>query len=229
MTTETTETIMSAAPADLRTAFAFAEKLEAETELAKAASLRNHAVSGGIIVGAIGMSAAACLFAWGSRNPSPEELQMALAKLPPIEVAVTLDPEAKVALADGGKVTLADGGTVKIDPSSTIKVDVPPIQLPAAKGPEKTEDGDIIKREVTVFYSVELSSNRSVVTGWKYPNGAATQPTGAYCYVSEDNPGSVSKRVDIAVDGITLTSARSLVPDFDQLLGKCVWWSGGKA
>ena len=221
------ETIMSAAPADLRTATAFAEKLEAETELSKAAALRHHAVSGGIMVGTAGMVVAACLFAWGARNPSPEDLQAALAKLPPIEVAVTvdgnvkLDPKAQVTLADGGEVTLKDGATVKIDAPASVK-------LPDAKAPEKTADGTVIKREVTVFSNVDLTPGRAVITGWRYANGSSESPLGEFCYLTEAKPGgTTSTRTELAVDGKAIEIARSLVPDFDTALGRCVWSKGG--
>ena len=96
-------TTVTAAPSDLRVTEAMIGKLDAETKLAGSTALRNRAISGGIILGVVGLTAAACLLAWGQRNPSPEAWQAALDKMPPVKVEVSLDPKAKVALADDAK------------------------------------------------------------------------------------------------------------------------------
>lgn len=232
------ETLMSAAPADLRTAVAFSDKLDAEAGLARASALRQHAISGSLLLGTGGLVAAACVFAWGQRGPSPEELAAALAKLPPIAVkvdgnvglkpdaAVALDDSATVRLAPGGTVRLADGGVVKLDASGLPDIAKLLKQQPAAPG--KGTDGRVIKREVTVFTSVEMSSNRTVVSGWNFTSGDAEKPNKQYCYVSTPEKANSlsSRRVDIAFDHVPIEISRSAVADFDGALAKCAWWQG---
>lgn len=229
-----TEMVMSAAPADLRTAAAFADKLDAETGLARATALRQHAISGSLLLGTGGLVAAACVFAWGQRGPSPEELAAALAKLPPLTVTVDgmvgLKPDASVALADGGTVALAPGGVVALDSGTTVKLDMgvlPDIAKLLKQPVEQGSDGKAIRTEVTVFHTAALGAGRDIVTGWKFVNGAAERPAQQYCYVSTPGQDSLSSiHTDLALDGVPVTRSRAVVPDFDQALKHCVWWQG---
>jgi hypothetical protein len=98
--------------------------------------------------------------------------------------AVGIDPAASVALADGSKV-LVDG-TVSLEPGATVAfsgdVTQPVAPRPdIAAQPTRTEDGEAIKREVTVFSSVPFADG-SVHTGWNYANGKAKVPNNQFCY-----------------------------------------------
>ena len=75
------------------------------------------------------------------------------------------------------------GSMVGINPDAAVEIkglikatpDIAPSQ------PKTTSDGDAIKREVTVFNSVDFGGGE-VVTGWKYANGAGKALTNQYCY-----------------------------------------------
>jgi hypothetical protein len=72
-------------------------------------------------------------------------------------------------------------------------------QPPIIPGPS---DPNVITKEVTVFYKIEHEKGM-VVTGWKYPDGAAKQPSHQYCYWSSGKLGGTSAEatIHIAVNG----------------------------
>jgi hypothetical protein len=109
----------------------------------------------------------------------------------------------------------------KIDSGSTIKA--PPAV--GGGGNSKTTTGEVIRREVTVFSTVEHGPGH-VTTGWKYRDGTGSVPLGQYCYYSAPNNDSSSTRIDIAVDGTrSQTISVSLVPELGGALAKCQWWT----
>jgi hypothetical protein len=108
----------------------------------------------------------------------------------------------------------------KIDPGPTIKA--PPAV--GGGGNSKTTTGEVIRREVTVFSTVEHGPGH-VTTGWRYRDGTGSVPLGQYCYYSAPNNDSSSTRIEIAVDGARLpTISASLVPELEGALAKCQWW-----
>jgi hypothetical protein len=248
------QNILTTDPVDLHTAAALADEIDARAALAKSAAYRNHATSAGILVGVTGLTVAACVWAYGQRNPSPEELQAALAKLPPIRVETTLKPGGEVTLKSGGEVSLAEGGEIAlkpggmvgIDPKSTVGVhgdvgiapgatvrvtgDIRTApatagSLPNVPAPAKAGDGTVIRQMVTVFHSVTHGSGE-VHSGWDYPSGDATVPVRQYCYwITPDKQGA-EQRIALGENGKTSTVGRRLMRDFDQAFGKCVWWKG---
>jgi hypothetical protein len=219
----------------------------AETRLR---SLRTILFGSAAMVAAAGLGIAGCIWAWGQRGPSPEQLAAALAKMPPLTVkgTVGIDPKAEVALRDGGEVSLKDGaqvalrsggevslakggkvaveGAVGVDPNAKIGV-TGALPLPTVNNqPAMTVDGDAIKREVTVFSSVTYLDGQ-VETGWIYPGGSAKAPKSQYCYYMSPNPDGSSYKVDIAREGQPIAAARPLVNDFDGAVDRCVWWKQG--
>jgi hypothetical protein len=213
-------------------------------------SLRAILFGSAAIVAAAGLGIAGCIWAWAQRGPSPEQLAAALARMPPLTVngTVGIDPKAEVALRDGGEVSLKNGaqvalqsggavtlakggkvaveGTVGVDPNAKIGVTAP-LSLPTVDNqPTKTDDGELIRREVTVFSQVDYLDGQ-VETGWRYPSGSARTPEAQYCYYTRPNPDGSSYRVDIAREGQPIAAARALVSDFDSAVDRCIWWRQG--
>jgi hypothetical protein len=213
-------------------------------------SLRAVLFGSAAIVAAAGLGIAACIWAWGQRGPSPEQLAAALSRMPPLTVkgTVGIDPKSEIALRGGGEVSLKDGGqvvlksgaevalakgskvavegAVGVDPNAKIGV-TGALPLPTVNTqPTRTVDGEIITREVTVFSSVKFADGE-IVTGWTFPNGSAKVPQHQYCYYLRPNPDGSDYRVHIAVDREPTGTSRALVSDFDAAVGRCDWWKSG--
>jgi hypothetical protein len=118
---------------------------------------------------------------------------------------------------------------IKIDP------DIPPIKVePAPPLPDngmerdgKTSEGDVIRKEVTVFYTVKHGTGH-VTTGWNYKDGSGTVPISQYCYYSSaPNADYSSTRIDLAFNRNPLPNVGiSVVPELGRALAKCQWWQG---
>jgi hypothetical protein len=117
------------------------------------------------------------------------------------------------------------------NPEVTLKQDKPfefsPPKIdsgPMGGGNSKTTTGEVIRREVTVFSTVDHGPGH-VTTGWRYRDGTGSVPLGQYCYYSAPNNDSSSTRIEIAVDRVRLpTISASLVPELEGALAKCQWW-----
>jgi hypothetical protein len=127
---------------------------------------------------------------------------------------------------------------VETPPAQVVRVEVPtPAPAPPPvdinkyipKGePPKTSAGEPIKRDVTVFSSVEHDGGQ-IVTGWRFKDGAAgSPPLGQYCYyaTAATIAGQAQTRVDIADDGIAIDAAQNNVPNFASAVTKCQWYDG---
>jgi len=90
----------------------------------------------------------------------------------------------------------------------------------------KTVAGNVINRQVTVFYNVP-HDNGAVYTGWVYPDGASAdqQPASQYCYWISNEFNGTSTRIDIANNRVQLPNVGA-VPDLEEALTKCTWWRG---
>ena len=139
---------------------------------------------------------------------------------------VRLKQDAPLRVAQDKPFVLAPPAPLKINPGQlNVTIDQPPAPFIGNRETEtKTPDGDVIKREVTVFWAVEHGEGR-MTTGWNYKNGRDGVPFQEYCYYASPNGRGASKRIDIAVDGERLFStATSLVPNLKGALAKCQWW-----
>jgi hypothetical protein len=88
-------------------------------------------------------------------------------------------------------------------------------------GDGKTANGDIIRREVTVFSLID--HYRSGPAG---NTRMAPQPLYQHCYWTIRNPDSQSSmRIEIAHEGKRLNNIGQ-VPWVDEALTKCQWWNG---
>src|SRR5882672_6844355 len=99
-------------------------------------------------IGAVGSGTAVLLAAWGISL---------LWRYTPPEIKIT-NPE--VMMTQKAPFEFATLGPLKIDPEDLSKLGQP-------RGDAKTPTGDVISREVTVFWNVKHGPG-SVVTGWNY-------------------------------------------------------------
>ena len=176
---------------------------------------------------AVGVGAAILLAMWGIARMwhfVPPELSVRIA-----------NPELH--LAGNSQVTVTQGKpfTIVQDKPFTV-VQEPPKQdfsklFPSTeKGGSATvtTTGEVIRREVTVFYNVAHSSGL-VWTGWKYRDGHGGKPHRQYCNYLIPNFDRSSTQVYIAEDGVRLSNINaSLVPDLEGALAKCQWWNSSK-
>jgi hypothetical protein len=146
----------------------------------------------------------------------------------PPEIAVRVaNPELRVAQNAPLMVTqdrpfaIKQPEPLKVDPGDmTNKVE----QLLRTEG--KTNAGDVISREVTVFSNVKHGPG-GIVTGWNYRDGSSREPLGQYCYYTAPNSDRSSTRVDIAFNRVRVPNIGAmLVPELEAALGKCQWWQG---
>ena len=183
--------------------------------------LRPGAVDRAIAIGlgAAGIGAGILLATWGIsflwRYTPPE-----------IEVSVKQDEPFKV--AQDKPFELAQPDPLKVDPAQvTVKLDqtTQPFVRGNA-GETKTETGEVIRHEVTLFSSVD--HGRGVVTtGWNYKDGRGGTPVSQYCYYTTPDSGGASKKIDLAFNESRLSAAAiSLVPNLNEALFKCRWWKG---
>lgn len=166
-------------------------------------------------IAAAGIGTGVLLAAWGISF---------LWRYTPPEIAVRVaNPEIRV--IQGKPFEIAPPPPLKIDPSATLKVEVPTPSSDSRNGPDtKTPEGDVIRREVTVFYTVRYGPGH-VTTGWNYKDGTGRIPVRQYCYYSAFNIDYSITRIDIASNGARLPNASpSLVPELEGALAKCQWW-----
>jgi hypothetical protein len=174
------------------------------------------------VIAAAGIALAAIIWAW-TPAVSPEMLEAALEKMPPIKV----ETSGVVSMKEG-TVTLKDG-VVSMDPERNIvRLDTSNPLLPPTSAPAQTADGSVIRREVTVFSNVDHADG-TVVSGWTYSDGASTRPTRQFCYFSRPTSPSSSARIELGVDGRKIESIiqnHESLPSLDDAFSKCVWWTG---
>jgi hypothetical protein len=91
--------------------------------------------------------------------------------------------------------------------------------------PEKTPDGDIIRREVTVFNTVSHADG-VVTTGWVYKDGASGgRPMSQFCYYTSGKDGAWLK-IDLGSNGQRLFNENvTKVPQLEEAIAKCQWWT----
>jgi len=156
-------------------------------------------------IGAVAIGIGIFLAAWG--------ISFLWRYTPPEVVVRIANPELNV--VQDKPFILAQPEPLKIAPGElTIKTD-PPV------GNTTTASGDVIKREVTVFWSVNHRSGQ-VVTGWSYPDGRGGVPVVEYCYYYAAQVDGSFQRIDVARNRIP-SSVTGLVPDIQGALAKCQW------
>jgi hypothetical protein len=134
-------------------------------------------------------------------------------------------PEIRLA---NPEVTVKQDKPFTVEQPSSIKT--APGEVPAGAtdvgGHTRTGTGDVLRREVTVFWNVTHQLGY-VVTGWNYPDGRDGVPVREYCYYTAENVDGSSTKVDLATNSIPLSSVvAGLVPDLAGALTKCQWSQG---
>jgi hypothetical protein len=179
-------------------------------ERATAVGLGALGIGMGILLGAWGLS-----FLW--RN-EPPEIAVRIANP---EVHVTQDTPLKI--EQDKPFTLARPKPLELNLKSIMGAQ--PFNGPDAK----TTDGNVIRREVTVFWSTKHGPG-DVTTGWNYKDGSGGKPVSQYCYYGVLNADGSMTKVDIASDGRRfLRIGASRVPDLEEALAKCQWWNSEAA
>jgi len=175
-------------------------------------------------LGAIGIGLAILLTAWGVSllwRYTPPEIAVRVAN-----PELRLKQDAPLKVVQDKPFVLAPPAPLKINPGQlNVTIDRPPAPFIGNRQTEtKTPDGDVIKREVTVFWAVEHGQGQ-ITTGWNYKDGTGGIPLHQYCYYTASDGRGASMRVDIAVDGARrFSTANSLVPNLKEALAKCQWW-----
>jgi hypothetical protein len=169
----------------------------------KAGSFRKVATGVGI-AGAL-LLAGASLLVWTYRQGNdPEVLKEALRNMPPLNVTVTLAPDS----------------IVKLEQPAMVTLDKP--VLPAVTTGNNNDPA--IQTTVTVFKAVKYGAGE-IITGWKFKNGAATQPYFQYCYYTQELVSGASAKQDIANDGVVKAPPPG-VSDQKERLTNCQWFNG---
>ncbi|MBZ9653833.1 hypothetical protein [Phyllobacterium lublinensis] len=231
-------------PEDINLTRALTAESTARGLMLRSQTTRNIMYGGSALALAIGVGAAAIIYA-NNQKLDIEALKLAVLQMPELKVAtipaLTIESPPPLKL-EQGTVTIAEGGTVGIDPDSTIGVKgtvkaegtvtaqvpaVPASATQAATAPDqpvRTSGGEAIKREVTVFNEVRLAKG-AIITGWTYANGESKTPTNQYCYYTQPRGDGTEHHVDLAVNRVPDRNARKNVPNLDTMLSKCVWFA----
>ena len=152
---------------------------------------------------------------------------ISLVALTPSEITVRVaNPELRVTQEKPLKVeqdqpfVLAQPKPLEIDTAKPIVEG----DQPRTDSNAKTSSGDVIRREVTVFWTTKHGPG-DVTTGWNYKDGSGGMPVAQYCYYAVLNGNGSVTKVDIASDGSRSPQiSASLVPDLEGALKKCQWW-----
>ena len=223
---------MDSLPEDINLTRALRAESVARAYALKSQTARNVLYGCAAFVLAMGVGAAAIVYA-NNQKLNVEALKRVIEQLPDLKVAsippLTLEQPAPLKLEEG-IVKLAEGGTVSIDPSATVDVKdtitaQQPVHPQISSQLQKTNDGDAIKTEVTVFNEVSFGEG-SIVTGWRYASGSSKAPTTQYCYYNQNRPDGSEQKINVALNRIPQAGARKFIPDLDAALTKCVWFGG---
>jgi hypothetical protein len=174
---------------------------------------------------AAGLGVGVFLTAWGVSllwRYTPPEIAVRVAN-PEVRIdqstplVVKQDKPFIVAVPDSHKIE--DQLPVKVEPSPSSPMS------DRLQSNSQTAAGEVIKREVTIFSYVQHGPGL-VYTGWNYKDGRGGTPVSQFCYYTFRNRDQSSKRVDLAANGARLSQiSLETVPDLEEALSKCQWWS----
>jgi hypothetical protein len=165
-------------------------------------------------VAAAGIGTGLLLAAWGISF---------LWRYTPPEIAVRV-PEIHV--KQDKPFTIASPPPLQIDPATPPLKIVPAAPLAGSGNAEnKTAAGEVIRRTVTVFSSVNHAAGQ-ITTGWEFADGSGGRLVRQYCYYLAPNFDSSSTKIDIAFNGAPMPTGASAVPQLQEALTKCQWWQG---
>jgi hypothetical protein len=190
--------------------------------------------AGAVGLAAIGIGAGVLLVCWGASfffNTNNNRLDVLTAKVEKLdqrpdrtdEVVAKLDDLRREAGKFGGGITAR---LASIE-GSIEEIKHRPIISGNPCNHEKT-NGHVIEREVTVFHTVPHDSG-IVMSGWQYADGASANqpPKNQYCYWESERLSGTTAQTTIylANNGSRLQNIGAGVPQLEEALQKCIWWS----
>jgi hypothetical protein len=178
--------------------------------------------AGALAIGAVGLGLGVLLATWGISllwRYTPPEIRIA-------NPEVTVRQDGPLTVHQDRPFTIQVPGPLKVELPSFPSLPVTP-NGEGGGGQVKTPAGDAIKREVTVFSTVDHVGG-AVVSGWRYADGRGGVPVSEFCYYSAPSFDGSYKRVDIAHDRIAATIGVGLVPELSQAISKCQWSGAGR-
>jgi hypothetical protein len=190
---------------------------------------------GALALAAIGIGASVLLTCWGASmffSSNSKRLDALTAKLEELvqrpdrsdEVAAKLDDLRR----EAGKMGSGIPARLASIERSIEEIKHIPI-IPGDPGSHAKTNGNVIDREVTVFQKVPHDNGSAVVTGWQYADGASADqpPKNQFCYWASERLGgtTATTRIDLADNGKRLQNIGAGVPQLENALQKCIWWT----
>jgi hypothetical protein len=190
---------------------------------------------GALALAAVGIGAGVLLACWGASmffNSSSKRLDALIAKVEELvqrsdrtdEVVAKLDDLRREAGKMGGGIT----ARLAAIEGSIEEIKHRPI-IPGNPGNHEKTNGNVIEREVTVFHTVSHDNGSAVWTGWQYADGASADqpPKNQFCYWGSERLGgtTATARIDLAHNGKRLQNIGAGVPQLENALQKCIWWT----
>ena len=191
--------------------------------------------AGAIGLAAIGIGAGVLLACWGASfffNTNNNRLDVLTAKVEKLvqrpdrtdEVVAKLDDLRREAGQIGSGITAR---LASIE-GSIEEIKHRPIISGNPNNHEKP-NGHVIEREVTVFHTVPHDNGSDVITGWQYADGASADqpPKNQYCYWRSERLGGTTAQtmISLANDGKRIQNIGAGVPQLENALQKCIWWT----
>jgi hypothetical protein len=173
----------------------------------RAGTFKKFAVGAGACGALLLVGASLLVWTWRHGN-DPEVLKEALRHMPPLQVTVKLDPDSR---------------TVKLEQPAVVRLEQPRSVLSNVPTGNNGSHDPAIQTSVTMFKTVAHGSG-SVVSGWRFANGAAKAPESQYCYYTYENASGLHIKQDIGEDGTMLAGLTG--SDQRERFAQCKWFSG---
>jgi hypothetical protein len=194
------------------------------------------AKGGAVALAAVGIGAGVLLACWGASmffNTNNRRLDVLISKVEEFAQRPDRTDEVLNKVDDLNRGATKIGNTI-INRLASIGSDLQELKnrsiFPSNPGEQKTVNGNVITKQVTVFHIVPHSTGE-VVTGWRYPDGASAnqKPIAQYCYWNSELLGGTTSKATtyIATEGVRLQNIGPNVPELEDAIKKCVWWPNG--
>jgi hypothetical protein len=191
---------------------------------------------GAVALDAVGIGAGVLLGCWGASmffNTNNRRLDVLASKIEELVQRPDRTDDVITKVYDLNRGATRIGNTIS-NRLASIETSLEELKrrpiFPTNPGEQKTVNGNVITKQVTVFHLVPHEQG-SVVTGWKYPDGASAnqKPTTQFCYWSSEPLGGTTQVATtyIATDGVRLNNIGPNVPQLEDAIKKCVWWPNG--
>jgi hypothetical protein len=161
---------------------------------------------GAVALAAVGIGAGVLLACWGASlffNTNNKRLDVLITKIEELAQRPDSADEVVTKVDDLNRGANKIGNTI-INRLASIEGDLEELKhrpiFPTNPGEQKTVNGNVITKEVTVFHFVKHESG-GVFTGWRYPDGASAnqKPINQFCYWSSEPLGGTTQTATIRV------------------------------